>query len=298
MANAGIEHLNALATIVPRLCDEAGLEDTSLVVFPWIRNQLTTVLGSVKNAWVLPDASNSAYAKYEYLFESTSLIPAILAGRGAIESVILKAAAESLRNNRLPRTSMRLEEDCKSAFRMSYAKAAAAGSVVPTSTHRLTALLMLSRQLSVSDYTPLSFESAVVNAKSICPLIDVNFRDYISDALEHDEGTEAWFQLGLMYTAALQYLAANPDVEALRSQVESKQEISSTIFPFLNVAISCFNEGSGWKRSPIFPPMEQWLACRQGEDAAHRCVAIAHDIRDLAAASSGLPSWFCLRVLR
>jgi hypothetical protein len=286
MENADVEHFEALADIIPRMCDQNRSQDSSLVVFGWVHTHLTTVLRHVPNVDFLVDASATVYDEFVYLFGGNSRVPVILAGHGAIETVIMKAAAECLRENRVPNFRVSLDEQCREAFRRGYAKSAAAGFVFPASTHRLTALLVLGKNLHVNNYNPPKFEKVAANAKIICSLIGVDFRSLVSEALERRGGQEAWFQLGVAYTAALEYFATNPDLNTGRSIVESKWDIDSSMVPFLRVATSCFKRGGQGFKLTGMPSREEMLACSTGDNSVHHCVAVAHKIRDLAASSN------------
>jgi hypothetical protein len=291
MEHAGAQQLDELATAIDRLCTGNRVRAVCVPAFLWVREHLLTILGDMSESDRFERARAETYAKFKDLFDDTDLVPLIVAGRGAIESVLLRSAAECLRENRSGQSAWMVGYDCQRAFTAAYVKSVVVGDALPTQTHQLTALLLLGQQLYVGDYNGPTYEVATANAKTICDLMDMDFSSFVPTWLEPRGCKAAWFQLGVIYTQVVQYLAYHTDVEAARRRVESPWGRSSLPFAYLKVAVSCFNSGDGPKNARFFPPLEDWLACQRGLEMGHkqRCVAMAAQIQRAAAAALDEP---------
>ena len=276
MAEAGADQLDELATTVTKLC-EPQRHDSSLIIFLWIRKHLPQVIANIENGERFARASDSTYLKCTPLFKGENFLPCIHAGRGGVESVVLRAAAECIRNKRKYLDHYYedgLFNDCMQAFGNGYITSAVAGILPPPEIHRACALLVLGQQLvdEVGDYQGPNFESATVHAEDVCALLPTTTLCPKSD--------QTWFGLGLIYAAAVRYIA-----EDSAELQEARQRVQPCGLPFaflfMSYAISCFKGGCGDKSMGVY--IDNWRACqdsRQGQ----RCVDLVAEIQDAAAA--------------
>ena len=281
MARASADQLDELATTVSKLC-EPQIHDSSLITFIWIRKHLSTVVANIEKSERFARASDYTYSKCIPLFKETNFIPCIHVGRGGVESVALKAAAGCLRNN-----GKHLQYSHESdlfyegmlAFGNGYIRSVVAGILYPfgihLGIHRACALLMLGQQLlaEVGDYKRPNFNDATVHAKDICTLLPTT-------TTLCPKSDQTWLGLGLIYAAAVRYIAEDPaEMQEARQRVQPSGLPSA--FLFMRHAISCFKGGCGDKGMGDIP-IEKWRACQEpGQE--QRCVDLVAEIQDATA---------------